>query len=61
MTEHLIDPRLLAIMQCPSCAGDLVEVADPPSLVCTSCALRYPVRDRIPYMRVEDATPSEEA
>ncbi|RPI22357.1 MAG: Trm112 family protein [Actinobacteria bacterium] len=60
MSDQLIDPQLLEIMQCPSCAGTLLEVAVPPSLLCTGCGLRYPVRDGIPVMLVEEATPSEE-
>lgn len=58
MTEHLIDPQLLAIMQCPSCTGTLTERADPPALVCGGCGLQYPVRDGIPVMLIEEATPS---
>ncbi len=58
MTDHLIDPALLEIMQCPSCTGTLVEQAEPPVLVCTACGLQYPVRDGIPVMLIEEATPS---
>jgi hypothetical protein len=61
MSEHIVAPELLAIMQCPSCGGDLREVVEPPSLVCTGCGLRYPVRDGIPVMLVEEAVPTEEA
>ena len=60
MTGHVVDPRLLAIMQCPACGGELREVAEPPSLVCAKCGLRYPVRDGIPVMLVEEASPAEE-
>lgn len=51
----LIDPELLAIMQCPSCGGQLAETERPPSLTCVSCGLRYPVRDGMPVMLVEEA------
>lgn len=51
----LVDPQLLAIMQCPSCAGRLVETLRPPSLTCEQCGLRFPVRDGIPVMLVEEA------
>jgi len=61
MSEQLIDPDLLAIMQCPSCSGELVERREPPALVCTECGLQYPVRDGIPVMLVEEATRPEEA
>ncbi|HZJ48200.1 MAG TPA: Trm112 family protein [Acidimicrobiia bacterium] len=55
MTDHLIDPALLEIMQCPSCTGTLVERSDPPALVCSQCGLQYPVRDGIPVMLIEEA------
>jgi len=51
----LIDPELLAIMQCPSCAGTLAETEAPPSLTCQRCGLRYPVREGIPVMLIEEA------
>lgn len=55
----LVAPELLAIMQCPSCAGSLHERPKPPSLVCDACGLAYPVVDGIPSMIVEEATPAE--
>jgi uncharacterized protein YbaR (Trm112 family) len=51
----LIDPKLLEIMQCPACAGELSEQMDPPALVCADCGRAYPVRDGIPVMLVEEA------
>ncbi len=57
MTEAqpLVPPDLLAIMQCPECAGELSERQDPPALVCADCRRAYPVRDGIPVMLVEEA------
>jgi phosphomannomutase len=52
----LLPDGLLEIMQCPACGGELGEVADPPSLLCRECGLRYPVEDGIPVMLVEEAT-----
>jgi phosphomannomutase len=52
----LLPEGLLEIMQCPSCAGSLTEVEEPPSLLCDGCGLRYPVEDGIPVMLVEEAT-----
>ncbi len=54
MTEApLISPDLLAIMQCPLCAGELTEHQEPPALVCKKCGHAYPVVDGIPNMIVE--------
>jgi len=52
--ETLISSDLLAIMQCPLCAGELVERNEPPALVCSKCGHRYPVVDGIPNMVVEE-------
>lgn len=60
MTDHLIDQELLAIMQCPSCTGTLAERPDPPALVCSDCGLQYPVRDGIPVMLIDEATPADQ-
>lgn len=55
MTEPLIPPDLLAIMQCPSCGGDLMERTEIPALVCQQCGLAYAVRDGIPNMIIDEA------
>lgn len=60
MTDHLIDQELLAIMQCPSCTGTLAERPDPPALMCSDCGLQYPVRDGIPVMLIDEATPADQ-
>lgn len=51
----LIDPALAAILVCPADKGDLSEDAEASRLVCTVCGRRYPVRDGIPVMLVEEA------
>ncbi len=51
-----IDPELLAIYACPSDDhAPLREDGD--TLVCTFCATRYPVRDGIAVLLMDDATP----
>jgi len=60
VTDHLIDQELLAIMQCPSCAGTLTERLEPTALVCSDCGLQYPVRDGIPVMLIEEAIPADQ-
>ncbi len=60
MTEPLVSPDLLAIMQCPACAGELSERVDPPALVCAGCGRAYPVREGIPVMLIEEAEEAEE-
>lgn len=54
----MISKELLEILVCPACHGDLRE--EDAELVCTQCGLRYPVRDGIPIMLVEEAVRREE-
>jgi uncharacterized protein len=51
----LIDPTLAAILVCPVDKGGLDEDVAAQRLVCTVCGRRYPVRDGIPVMLVEQA------
>jgi len=57
MTQPLVDPSLLEIMQCPADGGSLSEQRDPDSLLCDDCGRRYPVRDGIPVMLIDEALP----
>ena len=52
-----LSPQLLSILVCPRCKGELQYREEESSLVCPACALRYPVRDDIPIMLVDEATP----
>ena len=51
----MIDPTLLELLACPACKTAVREEAD--RLVCVSCGRRYPVREGIPVMLVEEAEP----
>jgi uncharacterized protein YbaR (Trm112 family) len=48
-----VDPRLLEILICPACHGEVRLVDD--RIVCQACGRRYPVRDDIPVMLIEEA------
>jgi uncharacterized protein YbaR (Trm112 family) len=50
-------PQLLAILVCPRCKGPLAYLDHEQALDCHACQLRYPVRDDIPVMLVDEATP----
>ena len=52
-----LSPQLLAILVCPKCKGTLEYRASEAALVCHQCRLRYPVRDGIPIMLLDEATP----
>jgi hypothetical protein len=50
-------PRLLEILVCPRCKGALEYREQESALDCNACKLRYAVRDDIPVMLVDEATP----
>lgn len=55
----MIDKELLEIMCCPDCHGDL-ELNEPQArLICVKCGKRYPIRDGIPVMLIDEAEPPE--
>ena len=50
-------PQLLAVLVCPRCKGVLDYRPVEGALDCPRCKLRYPVRDGIPIMLVDEALP----
>lgn len=51
----LIHPDLAALLVCPVDKAELSEDVESSRLVCTRCNRRYPVRDGIPIMLIEEA------
>ena len=51
----MIDKTLLDILACPACQSDVAEKGG--TIVCLNpeCGLRYPIRDGIPVMLVDEA------
>lgn len=54
----MISKDLLDILACPVCKTDVRMEED--RIVCTKCGRRYPIRDDIPVMLVEEAELSNE-
>jgi len=51
-------PRpLLEILVCPKCRGELEYREKDSVLVCQTCRLKYPIRDGIPIMLIDEAVP----
>jgi uncharacterized protein len=51
-----IDDRLLEILACPNCHGDVEYLREEDVIVCRGeCGYRYPVRDDIPVMLIDEA------
>jgi len=51
----LIDPTLAEVLVCPVDKADLIEDVEAERLECTKCGRRYPVREGIPIMLVDQA------
>ncbi|HYM68341.1 MAG TPA: Trm112 family protein [bacterium] len=51
----VIDKELLEILACPVCKAPVVEQEQ--RLVCTACGRRYPIRDGIAVMLIDEAEP----
>ncbi len=49
----MISKDLLDILACPLCKADVRMEGD--RIVCAKCGRRYPIRDDIPVMLVEEA------
>lgn len=50
-----MDKKLLEILVCPQCQGDLIYDPKAMELICSKDKLAYPIRDDIPVMLVEQA------
>jgi uncharacterized protein len=52
-----LSSQLLAILVCPKCKGTLEYRESELALICPACKLRYPIREDIPIMLLDEATP----
>ena len=50
-----IRPELLEILACPKCKQPVELDEEGQSILCLPCRLRYPVRDDIPVMLIDEA------
>ena len=60
----IMDKKLLTILACPLCKGELVYNQQAQELICYPDSLAYPIRDDIPIMLEDEAralTPEEKA
>ncbi|MBI4355229.1 MAG: Trm112 family protein [Candidatus Omnitrophica bacterium] len=49
----MIDDQLLQILACPACKTAVRLEQE--RIVCTACGRRYPIRDGIPVMLIDEA------
>ena len=50
-----LDPQLLEILVCPNDRGELDHLESEGILACRSCGYRYPIREGIPVMLIDEA------
>ena len=55
--KRFIDPKLLEILACPKCKGELEMAYDESGLICAACRLKYPIKEGIPIMLIDKAIP----
>ena len=54
----MIDQQLLDILACPACKTAVKLQGE--RIVCVQCGRRYPIRDGIPVMLIEEAESPEQ-
>ena len=52
-----VNEDLLKILVCPQCKKKIALSSDQQWLLCNHCQLRYPIRDDIPVMLIDEAEP----
>ncbi|MBA7600562.1 hypothetical protein ES703_07620 [subsurface metagenome] len=50
-----MDKKLLDILACPKCKGDLEYDEKNQKLICRKCKLAYPIKEGIPVMLIDEA------
>ena len=50
-----MDKKLLDILACPKCKGDLEYDEKNKKLICRKCQLAYAIKDDIPIMLIDEA------
>jgi uncharacterized protein len=55
-----INEKLLEILVCPKCKGDLTLTETGDGLICDACRLKYEIKDDIPIMLIDEAIPLDQ-
>ncbi len=51
----MIDKEFLEILACPACKGEVRLDEASERIICEACGRRYPIRDGIPVMLIDEA------
>lgn len=52
----MLDSELLDILACPDCKSDVVYKEN--KIICRGCGRKYPVKNGIPIMLIDESEPS---
>ena len=55
-----VKQELLDILACPKCKGDIRMDDGGNWLICDACRLKYEVRDDIPILLIDEASPLDD-
>ncbi|MEN8198646.1 MAG: Trm112 family protein [Thermodesulfobacteriota bacterium] len=55
----MVNQELLKILACPQCKEGVTLNEEGNGLICEKCRLLYEIRDDIPVMLIDEATPLE--
>jgi uncharacterized protein YbaR (Trm112 family) len=50
-----LSKEFIDILACPRCKGEVELLPDGAGLLCSPCRLKYPIRDDIPVMLIDEA------
>lgn len=50
-----LSKKFVDFLACPQCKGEIELLLDGSGLICHLCRLKYPIRDDIPVMLVDEA------
>lgn len=51
----MVDKKILSILACPQCKGEVIYVEKEEIFVCLECRLQYSVEDGIPNFLIDEA------
>jgi len=51
----MLSHDLVHILACPACKGEITPLEGESALLCSPCGLKFPVREGIPVMLVNEA------
>jgi len=51
----MLNPKLLQILACPNCQGEVEYNAGENNLICHSCRLKFSVEQGVPIMLIDKA------